>query len=61
MTLSFTEALQQLPPAELEAFYRTVFMQMDSPYGAEIRQEYFAQTLRQMGRRCDEKLWFEDR
>ena len=45
----FTDAFRQLPPEELEAFYRTVFLHMDSPYGAEMRRQYYGALLRGMG------------
>lgn len=35
---------------DLEAYHRTVFMNMDSAYGAAKRQEYFATVLRKMGK-----------
>ena len=49
MASFFTDAFQHLPPDEAEAFYRTVFMQMDSPYGAEMRRQYYRSQLRKMG------------
>jgi acetyltransferase-like isoleucine patch superfamily enzyme len=49
MTSFFTEAFQTLPPEEAEAFYRTVFLHMDSPYAAELRRQYYATILRHMG------------
>lgn len=45
----FTEAFKRLPPEEAEAFYRTVFLNMDTPHAAELRRQYFAATLRHMG------------
>ena len=45
MTAFFTEAFKNLPPEELEAYHRTIFMQMDSPQAAErvgrLRSEHW--------------------
>ena len=49
MTMLFTDAFNNLPPDEREAFYRTVFLQMDTPAAAELRRQYYATVLRQMG------------
>jgi len=50
MTTYFTDAFQTLPPDERETFYRTVFLQMDSPAAAELRRQYYATVLRHMGK-----------
>jgi acetyltransferase-like isoleucine patch superfamily enzyme len=49
MTAFFTKAFNALPPEELEAYHRTVFMQMDTPHAAALRQEYWRGRLRRMG------------
>lgn len=49
MTKFFTDAFKNLPAEELEAYHRTVFMQMDTPQAAKLRQEYYAGLLRHMG------------
>ena len=49
MTSFFSEAYKAMPPEEQEAYHRTVFLHMDSPYAAERRQQFYATTLRQMG------------
>ncbi|MEI6808219.1 MAG: acyltransferase [bacterium] len=45
----FTESFKLLPPDELEAYHRAVFMNMDTPYAATQRYAYYAGLLRQMG------------
>lgn len=49
MSFCFTDAFGNLSPEEREAFYRTVFMHMDTPYAAEMRRQYYASRLRHMG------------
>lgn len=49
MTAFFTDAFAALPPAEMEAFYRTIFLQMDTPYAAQLRRDYYAGQLRYLG------------
>ena len=49
MTTSFTDAFNVLPPDECEAYHRTVFMHMDTPHAAALRQEYYRGLLRRMG------------
>lgn len=49
MSTMFSNAFNNLPPDEREAFYRTVFLQMDSPSAAELRRQYYATVLRHMG------------
>ena len=49
MTAFFTDAFNDLPPEELEAYHRTVFMQMDTARAAELRQQHYAGLLRHMG------------
>ncbi len=49
MTAFFTDAFNDLPPEELEAYHRTIFMQMDTPQAATRRQQYYAGLLRHMG------------
>lgn len=53
MDTFFTDAFKNLPPEEAEVFYRTVFMNMDSSYGASMRRAYYAKLLRKMG----ENVW----
>ena len=48
-TTFFTDAFNDLSPGELEAYHRTVFMHMDTPKAAELRQQYYAGLLRHMG------------
>jgi acetyltransferase-like isoleucine patch superfamily enzyme len=50
MAAFFTDAFNDLPPEELEAYHRAVFMQMDTPHAATLRQQYYAGLLRHMGR-----------
>jgi acetyltransferase-like isoleucine patch superfamily enzyme len=50
MATFFTDAFNDLPPEELEAYHRTVFMQMDTPQAADLRQDYYAGLLRHMGK-----------
>jgi len=45
----FTDVFHNMPPDEAEAFYRTVFSNMDTPYAAEARRLYYASVLRAMG------------
>src|ERR1035437_9300890 len=45
----FTEAFKNLPPEELEAYHRAIFMHMDTPHAAELRRQYYAGLLRHMG------------
>lgn len=49
MTTRFTEAFEELPPDEREAYHRAVFLNMDTPRAAELRRAYYAGLLRQMG------------
>lgn len=49
MSSKFTEAFENLAQDEKEAFYRTVFMHMDTEAAAKLRQEYYAGRLRHMG------------
>jgi galactoside O-acetyltransferase len=49
MTTFFTDAFNDLPPEELEAYHRTVFMHMDTARAAELRRQYYAGRLRHMG------------
>jgi acetyltransferase-like isoleucine patch superfamily enzyme len=48
--LFFTKAYKNLPEEEKEAFYRTVFMHMDTEAAAKLRQEYYAGLLRHVGK-----------
>jgi acetyltransferase-like isoleucine patch superfamily enzyme len=50
MTTFFTDAFSGLPPEELEAYHRAVFMQMDTPHATTLRQQYYAGLLRHMGK-----------
>ncbi len=45
----FTEAFERLSPDERESYHRAVFMNMDLPSAAELRQEYYRGRLRHMG------------
>ncbi len=45
----FTKAFEAVPPEEMEAFYRTVFMHMDSTYACDLRAKYYSTRLRRMG------------
>lgn len=49
MSTFFTDAFKAMPPEEVEAFYNTVFMHMDTPYAAELRRQYYKPLLRRMG------------
>jgi len=46
----FTRAFKELPSDQLEAFYGTVFLHMDTDYAAELRREYYAGRLKSLGR-----------
>ena len=46
----FSEAFNNLPGEEKEAFYRTVFLNMDTEAAGKLRQEYYAGQLRGMGK-----------
>jgi galactoside O-acetyltransferase len=50
MTAFFTDAFNDLPPEELEAYHHTVFMQMDTPKATTLRRQYYAGLLRHMGK-----------
>lgn len=50
MTPFFIDAFNELPAEELEAYHRTVFMQMDTPKAAALRQQYYSGLLRHMGK-----------
>jgi len=45
----FTTAFADLGPDEREAFYRSVFMSMDTPNAADLRAEYYRSRMRHMG------------
>ncbi len=49
MTTFFTDAFRALPASELEAYHQAVFMHMDTPWAADLRQKYWRGLLRQMG------------
>ena len=42
MSSNFTEAFNNLADDGKEAFYRTVFMHMDTEAAAKLRQEYYS-------------------
>lgn len=46
----FTDAFNKLPSEESEAFYRTVFMNMDTEYAGELRVKYYSSRLKFMGK-----------
>ncbi len=50
MDTFFTDAFEQLGPEGREAYHRAVFMEMDTPEAAALRQRYYANRLRHMGR-----------
>jgi len=45
----FTDAFKALSPEEQEAYHRTVFMQMDTPFAMEWRARHYAGLLKRMG------------
>lgn len=45
----FTQAFKGLSPEQLEEFYKTVFMSMDTPEAEELRLRYYRERLRHMG------------
>jgi acetyltransferase-like isoleucine patch superfamily enzyme len=45
----FSEMFASMPEMELEEFYKTVFMVMDSPYAEGVRLQYYKQKLKHMG------------
>ena len=49
MNTFFTDAFRDLPPEELEAYHRTVFLNMDSAAAERLRCEYYRTKLRRMG------------
>jgi acetyltransferase-like isoleucine patch superfamily enzyme len=50
MNSNFTEAFRNLTEDGKEAFYRTVFMHMETEAATKLRQEYYAGLLRHMGK-----------
>ncbi len=46
----FTRLAANLPPEEMEAYHRAVFLNMDTPFAAEKRAEYYKGLLRHMGK-----------
>ena len=45
----FQKAFENMDDSQKESFYKTVFMQDPSEYGAEVRREYYAAQLKHMG------------
>ena len=46
----FTDAFENMNPEQKESFYKTVFMQDDSDYAAELRVAYYRTKLRSAGK-----------
>ena len=47
--LFFSKAYQALSDEEMESYYKTVFLNMDLPHAAKLRQDYYRHHLRHMG------------
>ena len=54
----FTDAFENMNPEQKESFYKTVFMQDDSDYAAELRVAYYRTKLRSAVNQL-KALWHE--